>query len=357
MDFFTPLKLGEWTLPIRIIMAPLTRCRASEGRVPNDLMARYYAERASAGLILSEATCISPLAVGYPDTPGIWSEAQIAGWQKITQAVHDQGGRIICQLWHVGRISHPDLLGGEQPVSASAVTPKGDVNLLRPKRAYVQPRALERSEIPDLIATYAQAARNAQRAGFDGVEIHAANGYLPDQFLQDRTNQRTDDYGGSIANRARLTLEITDAAIAVWGAQRVGVHLSPRGDANDMGDSDPLALFSHVVRELNQRRIAFIFVREVLQGNSAPLRAQLRKLFTKGVTIANERLTRESALAVLQSGEADAVAFGQLFIANPDLPERLRRNAPLNTPNPATFYGPLVQNKTQGYTDYPALAA
>ncbi|MCK5189715.1 MAG: alkene reductase, partial [Methylococcales bacterium] len=228
-NLFDPIKVGNIIWPNRIVMAPLTRCRASEGRVPNDLMAEYYAQRANAGLILTEATCVSPQGVGYPDTPGIWSDKQIAGWQKVTKAVHTAGGRIFLQLWHVGRISHPDLLNGNLPVSPSAIKPQGQVSLLRPQRDFVTPRALEVDEIPALIESYRKGAENAKRAGFDGVEVHAANGYLLDQFLQDGTNQRTDAYGGSIENRARLILEVTDAVISVWGADRVGVHLAPRG--------------------------------------------------------------------------------------------------------------------------------
>ncbi len=351
---FEPLQIGELSLPNRIVMAPLTRCRASAGRVPNALMAEYYAQRAGAGLILTEATSVSAQGVGYPDTPGIWSDEQVQGWQWVTQAVHAAGGRIFLQLWHVGRVSHPDYLQGELPVAPSAIAPKGHVSLLRPMRDYVTPRALEISEIPGIIETYRQGAENAKLAGFDGVEIHAANGYLLDQFLQDSTNHRQDSYGGSIENRARLLLEATDAAISVWGAGRVGVHLAPRGDAHDMGDSNPLATFSYVAEQLGQRGIAFIFTRESLGDDS--IGPELKKRFG-GVLIANEGYTRETAMQVLAAGEADAVAFGKDYIANPDLPRRLQLNLPLNPYHSETFYGAGQQNLSVGYTDYPSLVA
>ena len=349
---FTPLQVGELNLPNRVIMAPLTRCRAGEGRVPTPLMAEYYAQRASAGLILTEATSIMPMGVGYPDTPGIWSEAQIGGWKQITEAVHAAGGRIFMQLWHVGRISDPSFLNGALPVAPSAIAAQGHVSLLRPKRDYVTPRALETEEIAEIVEAYRQAAINAKSAGFDGVELHGANGYLLDQFLQDSTNRRTDRYGGSIENRARLLLEATDAAISVWGAGRVGVHLAPRCDAHTMGDSDPAATFGYVARELGKRRIAFIFARESLI--SPRLGPKLKTEFG-GVYIANEGLTKASAEQVLVSGEADAVAFGQSFIANPDLPTRLLHDAPLNTPQPETFHGYGQPDPVVGYTDYPQL--
>ena len=351
---FEPLHVGTLHLPNRVVMAPLTRCRAGAGRVPTALMAQYYAQRASAGLILSEATSVSPQGVGYPDTPGIWSEAQVEGWKRVTAAVHAAGGRILLQLWHVGRVSHPDFLEGDLPVAPSALAPGGHVSLLRPQRPYVTPRALELSEIPGIVAAYRQGAENAQRAGFDGVEIHGANGYLLDQFLQDSTNRRTDAYGGSVENRARLLLEATDAAIGVWGAGRVGVHLAPRGDAHSMGDSNPLATFGYVAEQLGRRGIAFIFTRESLGENR--IGPALKRRFG-GVLIANEGFTRDSAQQVLAAGEADAVAFGKDFIANPDLPARLQQNAPLNAWHAETFYGYGLQDPTRGYTDYPALAA
>jgi len=347
---FDPIRVGDLELPNRIIMAPLTRSRAiGGGRVPNALMAQYYVQRASAGLILSEATAVTPQGVGYADTPGIWSDEQVAGWKMVTDAVHAAGGRIFLQLWHVGRISDPVFLDGALPVAPSAIAAQGHVSLVRPKRAYVTPRALETEEIPGIVAAYRKGAENAKLAGFDGVEIHGANGYLLDQFLQDKTNKRTDAYGGSVENRARLLLEVTDACIEVWGASRVGMHLAPRGDAHDMGDTNPAETFGYVATELGKRGIAFICAREALGPNR--LGPQLKKAFG-GVYIANEKMTRDSAEQVIASGEADAVAFGQLFIANPDLPERLKINAPLNQPQPETFYHPGAE----GYTDYPALA-
>lgn len=347
---FDPLKVGALELPNRIIMAPLTRSRAvGGGRVPNAMMAEYYVQRASAGLILSEATAVTPMGVGYADTPGIWSDEQVEGWKLVTDAVHKAGGRIFLQLWHVGRISDPHFLDGQLPVAPSAIQPKGHVSLLRPMRDYATPRALELSEIPGIVAAYRKGAENAKKAGFDGVEIHGANGYLLDQFLQDSTNQRNDQYGGSIENRARLMLEVTDACIAVWGAERVGMHLAPRRDSHDMGDSTPADTFGYVARELGKRGIAFICAREAIGDDS--LRAHLKKEFG-GVYIANEKLTRESAEQLIASGEADAVAFGVWFIANPDLPQRFAQNAPLNQPKPELFYAPGAE----GYIDYPALA-
>lgn len=345
---FDPLRIGQIELSNRIVMAPLTRCRAEAGRVPGDLMLEYYRQRASAGLIITEATAVTPMGVGYPDTPGIWSDEQVAGWRRITEAVHEKGGRIVMQLWHVGRISDPIYLDGEQPVAPSAVTPAGHVKLVRPQRSYIRPRALATAELPGIVDAYRKGAQNALAAGFDGVEIHAANGYLIDQFLQDSSNRREDAYGGTIENRARLLLEVTEAVIGIWGPGRVGVHLSPRCDANDVGDSNPLAMFDHVVRELDRREIAFLFAREA-EGEDSLMPA-LRGLF-HGVFIANEKFTSESASAWIASGRADAVAFGVPFIANPDLPERLRRQAPLNAPDPGTFYA----SGAAGYTTYPCL--
>ncbi len=347
-NLFDPLQLGELTLPNRIIMAPLTRCRASEGRVPNALMAEYYAQRADAGLIISEATSVTPMGVGYPDTPGLWSQEQVEGWKLVTKAVHQKGGRIFAQLWHVGRISAPYYLNGELPVAPSALAAGGHVSLIRPMQEFVNPRALETSEIPGIIECYRKAAMNAQMAGFDGVEIHGANGYLLDQFLQDSTNKRTDEYGGSIANRARLLLEVVDAAASVFGAELVGVHLAPRCDSHSMGDSNPLATFTYVARELGEKGIAFICAREHQADDS--IGPQIKKAFG-GVYIANEGFTRESAEAALAAGTVDAVAWGKPFIANPDLVARFANNAPLNKPVPETFYG----QGSEGYTDYPFL--
>ncbi|PTX05866.1 alkene reductase [Achromobacter mucicolens] len=347
---FEPLKVGDLTLRNRVVMAPLTRQRASAGRVPNDLMVEYYTQRAGAGMILTEATAVTPQGVGYADTPGLWSPEQVKGWRKVTSAVHDKGSVIVAQLWHVGRISDPMFLDGELPVAPSAIAAKGHVSHVRPKRAYVTPRALETAEIPGVVEAYRHGAQMAMEAGFDGVEVHAANGYLLDQFLQDSTNHRTDQYGGSIENRARLLLEVVDACVAVWGAGRVGVHLSPRADAHDMGDSDLPSLFGYVARELGKRGIAFLCAREHEGPDSL---APMMKAEFGGVFIANEGYTRETAEAAVAAGRADAVAFGVPYIATPDLAERLQQNAPLNTPNPATFYA----SGPEGYTDYPAMAA
>ncbi len=345
---FDPVQIGAWLLPNRLVMAPLTRCRASAGRVPNALMRDYYVQRASAGLIISEATSVTPMGVGYPDTPGIWSGEQVEGWKQITKGVHEAGGRILLQLWHVGRISDPSYLDAQQPVAPSPVAAPGHVSLLRPMRPFVTPRALESDEIPGIIAAYRTGAENAKAAGFDGVEIHGANGYLLDQFLQDSTNQRTDDYGGSVENRARLMLEVADACVSVWGPDCVGMHLAPRCDVHGMGDSNPAAIFGHVARELGRRKIALLCTRESLgDGRLGP---EMKKLFG-GPLIANEGLTLETASLEIAEGRADAVAFGQLFIANPDLPKRFATGAPLNAPNQATFYA----SGPEGYTDYPTI--
>jgi len=350
-SLFDPIQLGDLLLPNRVFMAPLTRSRATaDGRVPTALARQYYAQRASAGLILSEATSVTPMGVGYERTPGIWSAGQVAGWRPVTDGVHEKGGRIFLQLWHVGRISDPSLLGGAAPVAPSAIAAQGNVSLLRPPRPYPLPRALDLAEIPAIVAAYRQGALNAQAAGFDGVEIHAANGYLIDQFLQDGSNRRQDAYGGSIENRARLLLEIADACIGVWGPARVGVHLAPRGDAHTMGDSAPLALFSHVARALGERGIAFLCARE--HAGPDRIGPALKRAFG-GLFVANEGFDGASAQADLDAGNADAIAFGKLFIANPDLPRRLEEHAPLNAPQPATFYS----DGAQGYTDYPSLDA
>ncbi|RYF00135.1 MAG: alkene reductase [Oxalobacteraceae bacterium] len=350
-SLFDPIQIGALRLPNRIVMAPLTRARAGgHGRVPNALMAQYYEQRASAGLILSEATSVTPMGVGYADTPGIWSDEQVEGWKLVTEAVHRAGGRIVLQLWHVGRISDPVFLDGQAPVAPSAIKPAGHVSLLRPMKDYETPRALALEEIAEVVAAYRKGAENAKKAGFDGVEVHGANGYLLDQFLQDKTNQRDDIYGGAIENRARLMLEVTDACIDVWGADRVGMHLAPRRDSHDMGDSTPLETFGYVARELGKRGIAFICAREAIGDDR--LGPALKQAFG-GVYIANEKLSKESAEQLIASGDADAVAFGQWFIANPDLPARLQADAPLNPARPETFYAPGAE----GYTDYPALQA
>jgi 2,4-dienoyl-CoA reductase-like NADH-dependent reductase (Old Yellow Enzyme family) len=343
-----PLKLGDLTLDNRVIMAPLTRARAGEKRVPNDLMAKYYAQRAGAGLILTEATSINSMGVGYVGTPGIWSDEQVEGWKKVTKAVHDKDGKIFMQLWHVGRISHSSLLDGKSPVAPSAIQAAGHVSLIRPITNYEQPRALETQEVKQIVEDYKKGAQNAKDAGFDGVEIHAANGYLIDQFLQDSTNKREDIYGGSIENRSRFLLEVVDAAISVWGSDRVGVHLAPRCDSHDMGDSNPLETFGHVVRQLDSRNIAFIFTREHQAEDS--ITPKLRELFS-GVFVGNEKYTQETAQVAIDKGLVDAVSFGIPYIANPDLVKRFELGAKLNAPVPETFYGP----DEKGYTDYPSL--
>lgn len=349
-DFSTPIQFGELKLKNRVVMAPLTRSRATTDRVPTAMMAEYYAQRASAGLIISEATVISEEANGYEKTPGLFTEAQVEGWKQVTDAVHAKDGLIVAQLWHVGRVSHPDLLNGETPVSASNVQQAGYVSLLRPKREYVVPRPLEISEIHAITEQYKQAAIKAKAAGFDGVELHAANGYLIDQFLQSKTNLREDEYGGSVENRARFLLEVVDALIEVWGAGHVGVHLAPRGDEHDMGDANPQATFGYVLEQLGQRQIAFFFTREYLAEDSISLDMKAR---SNGVPyIANMRLSREDALELLNSGKAEAVSFGKAYIANPDLFERLVDDEPLNELKLENMIGTDV---AAGYIDYPFL--
>jgi 2,4-dienoyl-CoA reductase-like NADH-dependent reductase (Old Yellow Enzyme family) len=347
-SLFDPLTIADLHLPNRIVMSPLTRCRASAGRVPNKLMAEYYRQRASAGLIITEATSVDPMGVGYPDTPGIWSDDQTQGWKLITQAVHAAGGRIFLQLWHVGRISDPFYLNGNLPVAPSAIAASGHVSLIRPLKPFVTPRALTLEEIPAIIQAYKTGAINAKLAGFDGVEIHGANGYLLDQFLQTSSNTRTDHYGGSLENRSRLMLQVTDACIDVWGPNRVAMHLAPRCDAHGMGDANPAQTFTHIATELGKRKIAFICSRESVGPDR--LGPAMKSAFG-GVYIANEKFTLESAQQILDQGQADAVAFGKLIIANPDLLHRFKLAAPLNPPDPTTFYG----QGEKGYTDYPAL--
>ena len=349
-QFNTPLTLGDLQLKNRVIMAPLTRSRATDERIPTAMMAEYYAQRASAGLIISEATVISEEANGYLNTPGLFTEAQVKGWQQVTQAVHDKGGLIVAQLWHVGRVSHPDLLNGETPVSASAVQQAGQVSLLRPKRDYVLPRPLEITEIKAIVEQYKQAAIKAKQAGFDGVELHGANGYLIDLFLQSKTNLREDEYGGSVENRARLLLEVVDVLIEVWGTGRVGVHLAPRGDEHDMGDDNPRETFGYALEELGKRKIAFFFTREYLADDS--ISEYLKARSGNIPYIANMKLSRDTAIELLASGKADAVSFGKAYIANPDLYERLVQDAPLNE---LIFDNMIGTQVAEGYTDYPAL--
>jgi N-ethylmaleimide reductase len=356
-QLFEPLTLGRLTLPNRVVMAPMTRQRAAAGNVPTALHATYYSQRASAGLIVTEATQVTPEGQGYARTPGIHSDAQVEGWRLVTDAVHRTGGRIVLQLWHVGRISDPYFQPGQAlPVAPSALAARGQAYTPEGARPFVTPRALEASEIPEVVAQYADGARRALDAGFDGVEVHAANGYLIEQFLLDGTNRRSDAYGGSIENRARFLLEVTLAVTRVWGADRVGVRLSPRGVFNDMSDSNREATFSHAVRRLDALGLAYLHLLDPIRPSPFDnpeherLAPVLRRLF-HGPVIVNGAFDRALALAALASGEADAVAFGIPFIANPDLPERLRRGAALSEPDRSTFYS----GEERGYTDYPPL--
>ncbi len=342
-----PVQIGDLKLRNRIFMAPLTRSRAIDNRIPNQLMAEYYAQRASAGLILSEATAVDPMGVGYANTPGIWSAEQIEGWKKIVEGVHGLGGKILLQLWHVGRISHPMFLNGALPIAPSAIAPNGHVSIVRPKVSYVIPRALELSEIPDLVAAFRRGAQNAKSAGFDGVEIHGANGYIIDQFMQDSANKRTDPYGGSIENRVRLALEVADACVEVWGAGKVGFHIAPRGDTASMGDSNPEALFTYLASELGKRKLAFICSRE--HQGPGYLGDKIRKAFG-GSYLVNEKLEKSTAEDLISSQRADAAVFGLKFISNPDLPRRFKENLEL-TP---TDFETLYSGAPKGYTDYPA---
>lgn len=356
VDLFTPLQLGPYTMKNRMVMAPLTRNRVGREGIPGDMNVLYYRQRAGAGLILTEATCISPQGVGYPSTPGIWNGAQVAGWSRVTEAVHDRGGRIFCQLWHVGRISHPSLQpGGELPVAPSAVRAAGEAHTYSGMQPFVTPRALDRSELAGIVESYRVAARNAMAAGFDGVEVHAANGYLLDQFLRDGTNRRDDDYGGEVDNRARLLLEVIEAVSGVWGSPRVGVRLSPLNPFNDMRDSHPEATFGRVVELLNSLDLGYLHITE--WGRDVPDAAgpwfeplSLRAIWN-GVFMTNGGYDKARASAVLGTGRADLVAFGALYIANPDLDQRFALDAPLNVPDPATYYG----GDERGYTDYPFL--
>ena len=353
INLFTPLALGDLILPNRIVMAPLTRNRAGEGNVPTALNVLYYSQRASAGLIITEASQISPRAVGYPATPGIHSDAQVDGWRRITEAVHAKGGHIFIQLWHVGRISHPSLQpDGALPVAPSAIRPEGDAITYDGMQPFVTPHALTLEEISGVIADYATAAQRAKDAGFDGVEIHSANGYLLDEFLRDGTNTRTDAYGGSIGNRMRLLDEVVTAVSDVWPSHRIGVRISPENRFNDISDSQPQATFNAVVDRLRGHRLAYLHVLEgdMLSGERHVDYRELRQKFG-GIYMANNNYDQARAEQALKQGDADLVAFGRLFIANPDLPERFARGARLNEPDPETFYG----GGEAGYTDYPAL--
>ncbi|MHB1676290.1 MAG: alkene reductase [Sulfuriferula sp.] len=357
-QIFKPARIGDIEVANRIVMAPLTRSRADEpnGDIPgSQINIEYYRQRSNAGLIISEGTQVSPVGKGYMATPGIYSDAQVQGWKPITKAVHDAGSKIVAQIWHVGRVTHPDLTGGVQPIAPSAVQPQGVAYTHTGKVEIPQPYALTTAEIAEVVNEFRRGAANAIRAGFDGIEIHGANGYLIDQFLRNGANKRTDIYGGSVENRCRFALEVVDAAIAEIGAGRVGIRLSPVTPANDLADSNPQAVFGYLVEQLNKRGIAFIHFIEGATGGSRDVPgfdfAWARKTF-KGTYIANNGYDREMAVKAVESGHADAIAFGRLYIANPDLVQRLKVNALLNTPNPLTFYtsGPT------GYIDYPSMS-
>jgi N-ethylmaleimide reductase len=354
-SLFDPLQIGALTLPNRILMAPLTRCRAEAGHVPGDLMATYYSQRASAGLIISEATMVMEGNSAFWMEPGIYSDAQVAGWKRTTDAVHAAGGRIFLQLWHGGRACHPLLNGGAQPVAPSAIAIVGDeVHTPEGKKPCVTPRELRDDEIPGIIAGFKKAAQNAKAAGFDGVEIHGANGYLLDEFLRDGANKRTGPYGGSVENRARLMLEVVAAVSDVWGGGRVGLRISPVNSYNSMIDSDPAGLTTWLAKRLNDFHLAYLHVMrsDFFQQQQGDVMTPAREHF-KGVIVGNMGYTADEADRAIKDGKVDAVAFGSSFLANPDLPARIAARAPLNAPNPATFYTP----GPQGYTDYPALQA
>jgi N-ethylmaleimide reductase len=348
---FTPWRLGNTDLGNRMVMAPMTRSRALEGNVPNPLAATYYEQRASAGLIVSEATQVTPRGQGYIRTPGIHSAEQVAGWTVITDAVHRAGGKIFLQLWHVGRISHPDFHGGELPVAPSAIAPVGQTYTHKGLQQMVTPRALELSELPGVVDQYRKGAENAKAAGFDGVEIHGANGYLLDQFLRDGANKRTDAYGGSVENRARLGLEVTQAVISVWGPDRVGYRISPNGTFNTMSDSNPAETFSYMAEQLNKLGIVYLHAVDPLADGDKRLSTVLRKKFDR-TFIVNGGFNADSGNAAIRNGEADLVAFGVPFLANPDLPKRYQLKAALNVPDQGTFYA----GDEKGFADYPALA-
>ena len=351
---FSPYELGSQKLKNRFVMSPMTRSRAVDGRVPNPIAAEYYAQRAGAGLIITEATQVSPQGIGYIRTPGIHSKEQVEGWKKVTGAVHKAGGKIFLQLWHVGRISHSDFHDGKPPVSASAIAAEGKTWTQEGQKDYSKPRALDASELPGIVEDFRRGAQNAKDAGFDGVEIHGANGYLLDQFTRDGTNKRTDNYGGSLENRLRFPLEVVDAVVKVWGPERVGYRLSPYFTGHSMSDSNPLATFSQLTDELNKRKLGYI---HVIDSPKAAQRITpvLRELFD-GTYIVAEGFDAESAADAIARDEADLVAFGKPFISNPDLPERYKKNAKLAEWDAATFYAGGPKDDTQGYTDYPALA-
>jgi len=350
-DLFTPVKIGDLSLKNRVVMAPMTRNRAAKGNVPQAMNVEYYRQRASAGLIITEASQVSADGVGYPATPGIYNDEQLAGWQKITKAVHDGGGRIFIQLWYCGRISHPDLLpDGHTPVAPSAIKPDGEAVTLEGMKAFVQPRALNRDEILDIVAQYKNAAEKASQAGFDGIEVHAANGYLIDQFLRDGSNRRTDEYGGSVENRMRFLNQVLDSVLEVWDSKRVGIRLTPENSFNSMSDSDPQAHFDYFVRQLNARDLAYLHMLEgdILDATREVDYRALRDAYD-GSYMANNGYDKARAQAAIANGDCDLVAFGVPFIANPDLVYRYRHDLPLNEADPVTFYG----GDETGYTDYP----
>ncbi len=353
-NLFTPIRLGPYELRNRVVMAPMTRNRAGEGNVPTPLMAEYYTQRAGAGLIITEGSQVSPEGVGYPNTPGIHTDAQEKGWRAITDAVHARGGRIFLQLWHVGRVSHPSLQpGGVLPVAPSPVGIEGEMLFTSAGMVpFVTPRALATDEIAGVVEQFAEGARRAYRAGFDGVELHGANGYLIDQFLRDGSNHRTDRYGGSPENRARFLAEVTAAVVDVWGGERVGVRISPTGAYNGMRDSDPLSTFSAAAHALNRFGLAYLHVVEpVGEDRSGGRISPVLKAVFRGPLMANGGYDAQTGNAAIAARRAELVSFGASFLANPDLPERLRVGAPLNEPDRATFYG----GDERGYTDYPVL--
>ncbi|MGC4060884.1 MAG: alkene reductase [Aquabacterium sp.] len=349
---FDPLQVGALTLPNRIILAPLTRARAGTEHIPNDLMAEYYAQRASGGLLITECTMVAPGTSAFVAEPGVHSDEQVQAWKKVTQAVHDKGGRIFLQIWHPGRASHPDINGGHETVSASAIAIEGEIHTPKGKVPQAVPRALKAEEIPAIVAAYAQGARNAIAAGFDGVEVHGANGYLIDQFLRSSANQRTDGYGGSLDNRARFLFEVLTAVTAAIGADRVGLRLSPLNSYNSMVDSDPIGLIGFLAERLNSFKLAYLHVMrsDFSQVQKGDVLSVAREKY-QGVLIGNMGYTPDEAEQAVQAGKVDAVAFGTSFLANPDLPARIKAGAALNAPNPDTFYTP----GPKGYTDYPTL--
>lgn len=353
LNLFKPIQLGDLTLPNRIVMAPLTRMRAGDGNVPTSMNAAYYAQRASAGLIIAEATQVSLQGRGYDRSPGIHSPQQIAGWRRVTDAVHAANGRIFLQLWHAGRTSHPALQeNGALPVAPSAIAPEGHAYTPDGSPPFVVPRALEPNEIPGVVEQFHQAAKNAYAARFDGVEIHGANGYLIDEFLEDSSNQRSDRYGGSIPNRTRFLLEVVEAVTSVWGKDRIGVRLSPSGENYSMNDSDRAATFSYAVDALNAFDLAYFHLMEPNEwGSQTGLDAAFFRPIFKGALMVNGGYTQQRGDRILESGHANLVSFGRLFLANPDLPKRFELNASLNQPDSATFYG----GDERGYTDYPFL--